>query len=80
VPSILVPFSGDQPFWGQRVAALGVGPAAIPYKKLSARRLATAIETATGSRSMQQQAAALGEQIRAENGIDKALEALQRFI
>lgn len=79
-PSILIPFSGDQPFWGQRVAALGVGPPAIPYKKLSARRLAAAIETATGSEAMQQRAASLGEQIRAENGIDKALEALQKFL
>ncbi len=26
VPSIIVPFFADQPFWGQRVADLGVGP------------------------------------------------------
>ncbi|MFN8418241.1 MAG: hypothetical protein U0528_03190 [Anaerolineae bacterium] len=30
VPSIIVPFFGDQPFWGQRTAALGVGTAPIP--------------------------------------------------
>ena len=27
VPSVIIPFFGDQPFWGRRVAALGVGPA-----------------------------------------------------
>ena len=26
IPSILVPHFADQPFWGQRIAALGVGP------------------------------------------------------
>ena len=80
VPSILIPFSGDQPFWGQRVAALGVGPTAIPYKKLSANHLATAIRMATTDASMQRRAAALGQQIRAEDGIACAIEALQRFL
>ncbi len=30
VPSIIVPFFGDQPFWGQRVHDLGVGPGPSP--------------------------------------------------
>ncbi len=79
VPSILTPFSGDQPFWGRRVAALEVGPAAISYHRLSARRLAGAIEAA-GSAAMQQRAAALGRHIRAENGVAGAVAALQKFI
>src|SRR3990172_7113368 len=35
VPSITVPYFGDQPFWGQCVAALGVGPRPIPRTKLT---------------------------------------------
>lgn len=80
VPSILVPFSGDQPFWGQHITALGVGPAAIPYKKLSTRRLVSAIEAATGSETMRCRAAALGQQIRAENGVAGAIEAFENFL
>ena len=37
VPSIIVPFFADQPYWGQRIAELGVGPAPIPRKKLNGR-------------------------------------------
>ncbi|MBC8171460.1 MAG: glycosyltransferase family 1 protein, partial [Anaerolineae bacterium] len=48
VPSIIVPFFGDQPFWGQRVAALGVGTAPIPRKNLTAEKLAQAITAAVG--------------------------------
>jgi UDP:flavonoid glycosyltransferase YjiC (YdhE family) len=79
VPSILVPFSGDQPFWGQRVTALGVGPAAIPYKKLSARRLSSAINTAIRDEALQRRAAALGQQIRSEDGIASAVAAFENF-
>lgn len=31
-PSVIVPFFGDQPFWGDRVHALGAGPAPVPRK------------------------------------------------
>ncbi|HEY1012134.1 MAG TPA: glycosyltransferase, partial [Herpetosiphonaceae bacterium] len=41
-PSVIVPFMGDQPFWGRRVADLGAGPAPIPRKQLTAERLAAA--------------------------------------
>ena len=46
VPSVVVPFFGDQPYWGLRVADLGVGPVPIPRKKLTVERLAQAIQTA----------------------------------
>ena len=80
VPSILVPFSNDQIFWGQRVAALGIGPTAIPYKKLSTQRLVNAIETVTNSTSIQHRAAVLGQQICAEQGIAVAIETLRKSL
>jgi sterol 3beta-glucosyltransferase len=46
VPSILVPFFGDQPYWGRRVHALGVGPRPIQRKKLTVSKLADAISQA----------------------------------
>jgi UDP:flavonoid glycosyltransferase YjiC (YdhE family) len=79
VPSIIVPFFADQPYWGQRVADLRVGPAPIPRKKLTAERLAQAIQTAVTDQAMRQRAADLGVKIRAEDGIARAVEIVQQI-
>jgi sterol 3beta-glucosyltransferase len=79
VPSVIVPFFGDQPFWGRRVAELGVGPAPIPRKKLTAERLARAIQAAVTDEEMRQRAARLGAQIRAEDGIAGAVAVVQHI-
>ncbi|XP_010547048.1 PREDICTED: sterol 3-beta-glucosyltransferase UGT80A2-like isoform X2 [Tarenaya hassleriana] len=42
-PTTIVPFFGDQPFWGDRVHARGVGPASIPVDEFSLHRLEGAI-------------------------------------
>lgn len=80
VPSILTPFFADQPFWGQRVCQLGVGPRPIPRKQLTAERLAAAITAAVTDREMRARAAALGEKIRAEDGVARAVEIIRRQI
>ena len=79
VPSIIVPFFGDQPFWGWRIAELGVGPAPIPRKKLTVERLAGAIQTAVTDEEMRQRADRLGSQIRSEDGIAGAVRIIQRI-
>ncbi|KAF5659806.1 sterol 3-beta-glucosyltransferase [Fusarium circinatum] len=42
-PTTIVPFFGDQPFWGNMVHAGGAGPAPIPFKALNSNNLAEAI-------------------------------------
>jgi sterol 3beta-glucosyltransferase len=76
-PTIICPFFGDQPFWGQRVAASGAGPAPIPQKKLTAAGLAAAIREATRNAAMRQRAAAIGAAIRAEDGVQRAVELIE---
>ena len=80
VPSVAVPFFGDQPYWGQRVADLGVGPAPIPRKKLTAERLAQAIQTAVTDEAMRGRAADLGAKIRAEDGIARAVAVVGQTV
>jgi sterol 3beta-glucosyltransferase len=77
VPSVVTPYFGDQPFWGQRVHALGVGPKPIPRKRLTVESLADAIHSAVTDERMQETARQLGERIRAENGIARAVEVLE---
>ena len=45
-PTVIIPFFGDQHFWGKRVAQAGAGPRPIPYKQLTAKALAVAISQA----------------------------------
>jgi len=76
-PQLICPFFADQPFWGHRVAALGVGPRPIPQKRLSADRLAAALATLTADAAMAGRAAELGAQIWAEDGVGRAVELVE---
>lgn len=76
-PTVICPFFGDQPFWGQVVQRAGVGAAPVPQKSLSAERLAGAIQAALQP-DVVQQAAAMGERIRAEDGVERAVHIIER--
>jgi sterol 3beta-glucosyltransferase len=78
VPSILTPFAGDQNAWAEQVVKLGVGPAMGPNKKLTSENLASAIDTSVKDKGMRARAAALGEKIRAENGVADAVGLIER--
>ena len=78
VPSIIPAFAGDQVAWADRVVKLGVGPRVPGIKQLTAEKLANAIHTAAYGDSALRARAALGEKIRAENGITRAVEVIER--
>jgi sterol 3beta-glucosyltransferase len=80
VPSVIVPFIVDQPFWGARVRALGVGPDPIPVKRLTAERLAAAITRAVTDAGMRQNAQQLGAAVRAEDGLGCAVSLIGRYL
>jgi UDP:flavonoid glycosyltransferase YjiC (YdhE family) len=73
LPTIICPFFGDQPFWGRRVAALGVGPPPLDREALSVETLAGAF-AAVAEKGMRRRAAALGQVIRGENGVSDAID------
>jgi UDP:flavonoid glycosyltransferase YjiC (YdhE family) len=79
VPSVLVPHMGDQPFWAKRVAELGVGPQPIPRSQLTAGRLASAISSAVTDTGMHARAEALGERIRSEDGVGRAISIIEGY-
>ena len=80
VPSWAIPFVFDQFYWGERIAQLGVGPAPVPFKKLTVERLREAIQVGVNSPQIKQKAALLGRKIRGENGIENALGILEQIV
>lgn len=75
-PTLVCPFTTDQPFWGRVVHELGVGPAPIPGKQLTVERLTAAIREVATDDAMRRRAADLGARIRAEDGVSRAVEQI----
>jgi UDP:flavonoid glycosyltransferase YjiC (YdhE family) len=79
-PTVAVPFMGDQPYWGRRVHALGVGPKPIQRSQLTVRRLADALAQAVSDTAIRQRAAALGEALGREDGVDTAVRIISKCL
>lgn len=80
VPNVVIPFTSDQPFWGHRVHSLSAGPKPIPAKKFSAQTLAKSIVTAVSDQEMRARAKAMGARIRAEDGVSRAIDIVQKYV
>ncbi|MEU8344638.1 glycosyltransferase [Spirillospora sp. NPDC048832] len=80
VPTVVCPFFGDQPYWGERVAALGAGPRPLPFKAMTVPRLAARIRRAVHDPDIADRAADLGRRIRAEDGIGRAREVIDTLL
>lgn len=77
VPQVVVPHIADQPYWGRRVHDLGVGAAPIRRKDLSVDRLVDAAHRVARPQ-VRSAASALGERVRAEDGVGEAVRLLSR--
>jgi sterol 3beta-glucosyltransferase len=67
IPNISIPFMGDQPFWGERVHAIGAGPRPVLVNRLAVEKLVGAIAEAE-SESLRERARAVGQQLQNESG------------
>jgi sterol 3beta-glucosyltransferase len=76
IPSIVVPFMADQPFWGRRVHAIGAGPRPILVNKLSVRALTQAIAEAETD-AIRERAQAIGQKVSAEEGVANAVRVIE---
>jgi UDP:flavonoid glycosyltransferase YjiC (YdhE family) len=80
VPSVVVPFFYDQFFWAKRVFELGAGPKPIQRARLDADTLAEAIRVAVTDPDMRRRAGEVAAQIRAEDGVARAVAAFDRHM
>jgi UDP:flavonoid glycosyltransferase YjiC (YdhE family) len=78
-PTMIVPHLGDQPYWGRRVYELGVGVKPVPRHRLTVDGLAAGIRQLVGDSVLAERAQTLGEQIRAEDGVARAVEVINAF-
>ncbi|KAJ5233189.1 UDP-Glycosyltransferase/glycogen phosphorylase [Penicillium chermesinum] len=78
-PTVVVPFFGDQPFWGAMIARAGAGPRPIPHRQLTADNLAEAIEFCLTPRC-RERAAALARTIAAERGTAAGAQSFHQFL
>jgi UDP:flavonoid glycosyltransferase YjiC (YdhE family) len=76
IPSVIVPFFGDQPFWAHCLHKRGVAPPALERKTLTPAVLAASLKAIEASPA-QEKAAALGRAVRAEDGVGEALRWLR---
>jgi sterol 3beta-glucosyltransferase len=77
VPALVIPHIADQFYWGQRVHQLGVGLPFIPRQRLKCEHLVSALKELVHNDNLRTAASALGERIRAENGVDNAVRLIE---
>lgn len=78
IPSVVIPFFGDQPFWARRLHGLGVAPPPLDRRRFTGDDLAHALRT-TQQPTMQTAAATLGQAIRAEDSVARTIDQLHRW-
>ena len=78
-PTVVVPFFGDQPFWGAMIARAEAGPNPIPKKQLTAENLASGMMMCLQPKTVER-AKDLGARISSEKGTTAGAESFHRHL
>ncbi|KAM4070248.1 hypothetical protein ACB094_12G150800 [Castanea mollissima] len=78
-PTTIVPFFGDQPFWGDRVNARGVGPPPIPVDEFTLPKLVEAINFMLDPK-VKERAVELAKAMENEDGVTGAVKAFFKHL
>ncbi len=79
LPTVVVPFFGDQFFWGRIVADAGAGPEPIPIRRLDSQTLMAAFD-ACRRPQVRERARELGARLRATDGVELAVQSIERHL
>jgi sterol 3beta-glucosyltransferase len=79
LPTIVVPFFGDQFFWGRIVAKAGAGPEPIPIRRLDTQSLTAAFD-ACRRPQIRERASELGARLRATDGVELSVQSIERHL
>lgn len=75
-PTLICPFLADQPFWGERVHDLGVGPAPLPAARFSEKALDQRLAQLLGDSGYRDTARQIASQLAHEDGTGEAVTVL----
>jgi hypothetical protein len=78
-PTVIIPFFGDQHFWGSVVARSGAGPAPIPYRDLSSKKLIKRIKDSLQAQ-IQQAARQIQIKMSKESGLYDSVRSFHRHL
>ena len=79
VPALPVPVLVDQPFWADRLHHLGIAPAPLPLRELTADTLADALRCCVDRPVHRHRATELAGRVRAEDGAAGVLSVVARL-
>ncbi|KAH8912913.1 sterol glucosyltransferase [Coniochaeta sp. PMI_546] len=78
-PTVIVPFFGDQPFWGEVLSASGAGPPPIPYREMTSEKLSEAIRFCFRDSTFDA-ARTIAEKMHSEAGVQVAARSFHRHL
>ncbi|HML46687.1 MAG TPA: glycosyltransferase, partial [Clostridia bacterium] len=78
LPTLVVPFGGDQPFWGRRIYELGLGPKPVPRSQLTEQSLEEALSQLVGNASYRTAAREMQRNLQKEDGAARAADVIER--
>lgn len=78
LPQVVVPHLADQAMWGERVKALGLGPA--PLTEFSLKQVGEAVRQVLSDKALRDRARSMGEKIRAHNGVVATADAIDKSL
>lgn len=80
IPQFIMPQIADQFYWGHRVHRLGLGPAPVAPKRLTAKKLADALREMAIERRYTDAASAFGAGMRDEDGIPDVVSYIKTVL
>lgn len=79
-PALVIPFAGDQTFWGTRIWRSGCGPKPVPRAGLTVRRLTKALLDLKSTSSYYENARRISGLLGREHGVHMAADLIEQEI
>jgi UDP:flavonoid glycosyltransferase YjiC (YdhE family) len=79
-PSFAVPQFFDQPYWGQMIYELGLGPRPVKLRKLTPQILAAALDDLASTPAYEKAARAISERLKLEDGTNLAVDVIEETL